>query len=367
MSKRDVLIAGAGFSGAVIAERLAAAGRKVLVIDRREHIGGNAFDELDAHGVQIHRYGPHIFHTSSDEVVAYLSRFTAWHPYEHRVLAAVDGGLTPVPINLQTLEDLFGRQFDAESAEAFLETQAEPRERILTSEDSVVSRVGRLVYEKIFLNYTRKQWGRDPSQLDATVAGRIPVRFNRDDRYFTDTFQQMPAEGYTAMFARMLDHPNIEVALETDFRDVASAGFTHTVYTGPIDEYFDHRFGRLPYRSLRFEFEHVADTRLVQPVATVNFPNEHEYTRSTEFKHMTGQSFAGTTLCREFPSSDGDPYYPVPFAESRELYEKYQRAAEEISGDVTFAGRLGTYKYYNMDQVVAQALKTAERLVARSR
>jgi len=365
MNVADVLVVGAGFAGTVVAERLANAGKRVLVVDRRDHIGGNAYDEKDAHGVLIHRYGPHIFHTNSPEIIEYLGQFTAWHPYEHRVLASVDGGLTPVPINLQTLEDIFHREFDESTAEAFISTQREERPRIETSEDVVLSRVGRTVYEKIFLNYTKKQWGRDPSELDATVAGRIPIRFDRDDRYFTDTFQQMPADGYTAMFQRMLSHPCIEVSLGTNYSDVPSGSYRHTVFTGPIDEYFNYRFGRLPYRSLRFEFEHVETAELLQPVATVNYPNEHEYTRSTEFRHMTGQVADGTTLCREYPQSDGDPYYPIPFGESGELYRRYEQAAEELAATVTFAGRLGTYKYYNMDQVVAQALVTAKRILAK--
>lgn len=363
--ERPILVVGAGFSGGVIAERLASGGHQVLVIDRREHIAGNAYDEHDEHGVLVHRYGPHIFHTSSEDVVAYLSRFTRWRNYQHRVLASVDVGLVPVPINLTTLERIFGREFDELSAQEFLEKRVIRVERILTSEDLVLSRVGREVYEKIFLNYTRKQWGVDPSQLDATVAGRIPLRFNRDDRYFTDTFQAMPAEGYTRMFARMLEHPRIKVELGTDFAALEQERFCHTVFTGPIDAYFGFRYGRLPYRSLDFEFVHDPGACLHQPVGTVNYPNDHQYTRVTEFKHLTGQDIAGTTLCREYPNSEGDPYYPVPSPESRQIYERYEEAAAALANRVTFAGRLGTYKYYNMDQVVAQALKTAQQLLAR--
>lgn len=365
MGNRSILVVGAGFAGAVIAERLASSGRKVRVIDRRRHIGGNAYDEQDEHGVLVHRYGPHIFHTSSQNVVDYLSRFTEWRDYEHRVLASVDCGLIPVPINLTTLEKIFSRQFDAQSAEHFLETQVVKLDRILNSEDLVLSRVGRVVYEKIFLNYTKKQWGVEPSRLDATVAGRIPLRFNRDDRYFTDTFQAMPRDGYTAMFKNILDHENIELELGADFSDVNLAAVEHVVFTGPIDAYFGYRYGKLPYRSLSFEFVHQASVGMAQPVATLNYPNDFAYTRSTEFKHLTGQDHPGTTLCREFPMSEGDPYYPVPSPESGELYRKYEQAASSLADRVTFAGRLGTYKYYNMDQVVAQALMLGARLAER--
>ncbi len=364
MPGAPVLIVGAGFAGSVIARKLADAGTMVVVVDQRPHVGGNAFDEYDEHGILIHRYGPHIFHTSARTVVEFLSRFTEWDAYEHRVLASVDVGMIPVPINLTTLEKIFGEQLDEQSAQALLATKVELKERIETSEDLVLSRVGREVYEKIFLNYTRKQWGMDPSELDATVAGRIPLRFNRDDRYFTDDFQAMPRNGYTAMFRRMLDHENICVELETEYSNVRSRAVRHTVYTGPIDAYFEYEFGRLPYRSLQFEMEHRADVELVQPVATVNFPNTEAFTRTTEFKHMTGQKVAGTTLCREYPQSEGDPYYPIPTPTSREMYNKYATAAAAVRDTVTFAGRLGTYKYYNMDQVVAQALITADQVSA---
>jgi UDP-galactopyranose mutase len=358
----DYLVVGAGFAGAVCAERLASAGKRVLVVDRRAHIGGNAYDEPDAAGILVHRYGPHIFHTNSDAVVAYLSQFTAWRPYEHRVLASVDGRLLPIPINLDTINAVCGVSLAESEVEDFLATLAEPVDQVRTSEDVVVSRVGRNLYEKFFRGYTRKQWGLDPSELDASVAARIPVRTDRDDRYFTDKFQAMPRDGYTAMFRRMLSHPNITVRTGCDWRSLdGRVSYREIVYTGPVDEFFAHRYGPLPYRSLDFEFETLPTDR-VQPVGTVNYPNEHEYTRQTEFKHLTGQTHPSTTVVREYPRADGDPYYPIPRPETKELYARYRTLADDTPG-VHFVGRLATYKYYNMDQVVAQALTVAARLV----
>ena len=359
----DDLVVGAGFAGAVVAERLAAAGRQVVVVDRRPHIGGNAYDELDDAGILVHRYGPHIFHTNAPAVVAYLSRFTEWRPYEHRVLASVRGKLLPIPINLDTLNRLFGMSMDEEAAEAFLAARAEPIEHPRTSEDVVLARVGRELYELFFRGYTRKQWGMDPADLDASVTARIPVRTNRDDRYFTDAFQAMPSAGYTAMFERMLTHPNIRVLLGQDWRWVdGRLAYRRLIYSGPVDDFFDQRFDPLPYRSLQFEFETV-DREWVQPVATVNFPNERAYTRQTEFKHLTGQRHARSSLVREFPTDEGDPYYPVPMPSAHAQYARYAELAAGTQ-NVHFVGRLATYRYYNMDQVVAQALTLAKRLVA---
>jgi UDP-galactopyranose mutase len=359
----DYLIAGAGFSGAVLAERLAAAGSRVLVVDRRPHIGGNAHDHFDESGVLVHDYGPHIFHTNSARVFDYLSRFTAWRRYEHRVLAFVQGQHLPIPINLDTVNRLYGLDLDSEAAAQFFRERAEPVPQVRTSEDVVVSGVGRDLYEKFFRGYTRKQWGMDPSELDASVAARVPFRTNRDDRYFTDTYQAMPLHGYTAIFQRMLANPNICVLLKADFRDAVTAvSHREVIYTGPIDEYFGHRFGKLPYRSINFRFEtHYA--RRLQQTATINYPNEHDYTRVTEFKQITGQCGPATTLCYEYPTGEGDPYYPIPRPENAELYRRYAALAE-CTPNVHFAGRLGTYKYYNMDQVVAQALTLADKLLA---
>jgi UDP-galactopyranose mutase len=360
----DYLVVGAGFAGATIAERLAAdGGKRVIVCDRRTHIGGNAYDHYDEAGVLVHKYGPHIFHTNSREVYEYLSRFTAWRPYEHRVLASVDGKLLPFPINLDTVNRLYGTAFTSQELEGFFAKLAERVGQVRTSEDVIVSKVGRELYEKFFRNYTRKQWGLDPSQLDASVIARVPVRTNRDDRYFGDAYQVMPFHGYTRMFERMLSHANIRVVLGADYRDVMrSIGAAEVIFTGPIDEFFDHRFGRLPYRSLDFKFE-TRDVRIAQPGAVINYPNEHPYTRVTEFKYLTGQAHPKTTLVYEFSKGSGDPYYPVPQPGNAQLYKRYQDLAAATPG-VHFVGRLGTYKYYNMDQVVAQALTLYSKLAA---
>jgi len=363
----DTLVVGAGFAGSVIAERLASqAGQRVLVVDKRPHIGGNAHDRYDANGLLIHPYGPHIFHTNSAEVFGYLSQFTEWRPYQHRVLASVDGQLLPMPINLDTVNRLYGLSLSSFELDDFFAGVAEKLEGgARSSEDVVVSRVGRDLYEKFFRGYTRKQWGLDPSELDASVTARVPTRTSRDDRYFTDTYQAMPLHGYTRMFERMLAHPGIHVMVGTDYRDIVHLlPWKHMVYTGPIDAFFEHRHGQLPYRSLHFEHVTVqppAGRETVQPVGTVNHPNDHLYTRVTEFKHLTGQNHAASSLVYEYPRAHGDPYYPVPRAENTQLYRRYEADAEELS-DVTFIGRLASYKYYNMDQVVAQALTAFKRL-----
>jgi UDP-galactopyranose mutase len=362
----DYLIAGAGFAGSVVAERMASLGKKVLVVDRRNHIGGNAYDHLNKDGLLIHRYGPHIFHTNSEQVFNYLSKFTTWRSYEHRVLASVDGKLVPIPINQDTVNSLYGLKLKTEAeVEAFFAKQAEPRAAIRTSEDVVVSKVGRDLYEKLFRNYTRKQWGKDPSELDALVTARIPVRTNRDDRYFTDQYQAMPKHGYTRLFENMLDHRNITIELGCDYRDVAQkVKYKEIVYTGPVDEFFGFRFGTLPYRSLRFEHK-TLKKEFLQPVAVINYPNEHAYTRVTEFKHLTGQAHRETSVVYEYPAAEGDPYYPVPTPENAALYKRYAELAA-ATPHVHFVGRLATYRYYNMDQVVAQALTLCKQMAAAS-
>src|SRR4051794_10710487 len=366
----DVLVVGAGYAGAIMAERLASQrGARVGVIDRRDHVAGNAYDYVDEHGVLVHRYGPHIFHTNSEKVVEYLSRFTSWRPYEHRVLAAVDDKKVPMPINRTTINELYaaGLRTD-EDVERFLADRAEPVDYIRTSEDVVVAKVGRELYEKFFRGYTRKQWQRDPSELHSSVCARIPIRTNEDDRYFTDTFQNMPADGYTAMFHRILDHPLIEVRLETDYWDIRNEiEYDHLVYTGPIDAFFGHRFGALPYRSLEFELrnEQTPDGGYLLPAASVNEPSESvPYTRTTEFRWMTGQrTHDSSTVAIEYPRAEGDPYYPIPRDDTRALYKRYEALAADLR-DVTSVGRLARYQYLNMDQVVAQALATYRRIAS---
>ena len=360
----DYLIVGAGFAGAVLAERLASQlDRRCLVIDRRDHIAGNAYDFHDRAGVLLHQYGPHYFRTNSARIRDYLGQFTAWQPANYRVLSWTHGRYWPFPINLNTFEQFVGHPATSEEMADALARWRVPIETPRNSEEVIVSQVGRELYEMFFRNYTRKQWRRDPRDLDPGVCGRIPIRTNRDDRYVSDTFQAMPRDGYTALFRRLLDHPNIEVRLGTDFRDVrAQVPCRHLIYTGPLDEYFGHCFGPLPYRSLRFEPETV-EAEFYQPAVQVNYPNDHEYTRCVEIKHVTGQKLPVTTVVREYPQDYApgrEAYYPLPAPDAQALYKRYEALAEREE-NVSFVGRMATYRYYNMDQVVGMALAEFER------
>lgn len=360
--KYDYLVVGAGFAGAVCAQQLAETGKKILVLDKCPHIGGNAFDRYDEHGVLIHPYGPHIFHTSSKRIFEYLSRFTDWRFYEHRVLAVVDGETYPIPINRTTINKLYGLDLDEGGVEKYLEGVREARQPIRTSEDVVLSSVGQDLCEKFFRGYTKKQWGLDLSELSAGVAARIPTRTNDDDRYFTDTYQFMPAQGYTKMFERMLESENITLRLSTELAEIRNEVlWERMIYTGPIDAYFNHCFGKLPYRSLRFEHQHLSQTEHFQLTGTINYPNDYEFTRITEFKYLTGQRHSGTSVVREYPQAEGDPYYPVPRTENEALYKRYQALANQES-NVIFVGRLAQYRYYNMDQVVGAALTCVDKI-----
>lgn len=352
----DYVIVGAGFAGSVIAERLASqANQKILILDRRPHIAGNAYDHYNEDGILVHRYGPHIFHTNSKEIYEYLSQFTEWRQYEHEVKASVDGKLVPIPINQNTINQLYGLNLDSAGIDAFLNSKKESRFPVRTSEDVVLNTVGQELYEKFFKGYTRKQWGLDPSELDSSVTARIPTRNNQDDRYFTDTYQVMPKHGFTRMFENMLDHPNIKIMLNTDYREIEHIiPYRKMIYTGPIDEYFNNCYGKLPYRSLKFKHT-TLNQEWHQSAPVVNYPNENDFTRVTEFKYLTGQDCAKTSIVHEYPCNGGDPYYPIPKPENAELYAKY-KALADAQNHVYFAGRLGTYKYYNMDQVVGQAL-----------
>lgn len=358
----DYLIVGAGFAGSVLAERLATQqNKKILIVDKRAHIAGNAYDHYNDAGILVHRYGPHIFHTNSKDIFNYLSRFTQWRQYQHRVLANVDGQMLPIPINLDTVNKLYGLNLTSFQVEDFFASVAEKKECIRTSEDVVVNKVGRELYEKFFQGYTRKQWGLDPSELDAAVTARVPTRTNRDDRYFTDNYQAMPLHGFTRMFENLLDHPNISILLNTDYHDVQSfIPYKEMIYSGPVDEFFDLRFGKLPYRSIEFKHE-THDIEQYQVAPVVNYPNDYLYTRITEFKYLTGQEHKQTSIVYEFPQADGDPYYPIPRPENAHLYKQYQALADATEG-VHFVGRLATYRYYNMDQVVGQALSVYKKI-----
>lgn len=361
----DYLIVGAGFAGAVLAERLASKrGATCLVIDKRSHIGGNAYDHYDTAGVLLHTYGPHYFRTNSERIVNYLGQFTDWHPVEYKILSWTHGRYWQFPINLNTFEQLLGRVSTTGEMEATLAEWRVPIANPRNSEEVIISQVGERLYEMFFKNYTRKQWRRDPRELDASVCGRIPVRTNRDDRYLSEKFQALPAKGYTAMFRRILHHEKIKVLLNTDFREKRSQlRWRRLIYTGPIDEYYDFCFGPLPYRSLRFEPETV-DKPFYQPAMQVNYPNDEEFTRIVEIKHATGQDLPVTTIVREYPQDfvpGREPYYPIPAPDSKKIYDRYAALAAQEPA-VTFVGRLATYRYYNMDQIVGMALAEFDRI-----
>lgn len=371
--KVNWLIVGAGFTGGVLAERIATQLKQtVLLVDQRDHVGGNAYDYHDEHGVLVHKYGPHIFHTNARHVWDYLSRFTQWHNYHHRVLGVVDGHQVPIPFNLDSIEALFPVHFADSLSRQLIERFGfgvkVPILKLRESSSGDLKFLADYIYEKVFKNYTRKQWELDPEELGSGVTARVPVYVGRDDRYFQDRYQGMPAQGYSELFRRMLHHPKIRVLLNTRWQDISEqVQYERMVFSGPMDEYFGHMHGQLPYRSLRFAFHHRVEEQ-VQAVGTVNYPNDYDFTRITEFKHLTGQRCYGSTWIEEYPQAyrygENDPYYPVPLEENRNLYRKYQAEAEQIQGRVIFAGRLGDYQYYNMDQAVARALSLFEKEIA---
>lgn len=375
-----MVIVGAGFSGLTVAERvIAEQGKSCLIIEKRSHLGGNAYDFYDDHGVLIHKYGPHYFRTNSGKVLEYLSRFTAWHPVDYKILSFADGQFWNFPINLNTFEQFIGRPSTTEEMEDWIEAHRVKIETPANSEEVIISQVGWELYEKFFKGYTIKQWQREPKDLDASVCGRIPIRTNRDDRYLREEFQALPAAGYTRLFEKMVDAcgAKLKIVLNSDFREVLPhISYKHLVYTGPIDEYFDCCFGPLPYRSLRFERESFTSQTLKgregiagkkgfwQPAMQVNYPNTESYTRIVEIKHATGQTCENTTIVKEYPVNFGpgqEPYYPIPASDAAAIYSKYKEKAA-FEKNVSFIGRLATYRYYNMDQVVGMALKEAEKI-----
>jgi len=363
--KYDYLIVGAGFAGSVMAERIASQfNKKVLIVEKRNHIGGNAYDEYDEHGILVHRYGPHIFHTNSKEVFEYLSQFTKWTPYEHKVLAKIKDELYPIPINRLTINKLYNLNFTTEAeVKDYFEKVREKRNPILNSEDIIVNQVGQDLFEKFFKHYTKKQWNLEPKELSSSVCGRIPIRTNNDCRYFTDKYQFMPKDGYTKMFEKILNHKNIEVILNTDYKTILdSVKFDKMIYTGPIDYFFDYKFGKLPYRSIRFEFKNYEKDQM-QETAVYNYVgNETEFTRVTEYKYLTFQKLKSTTLSYEYSVKDGEPFYPIPNENNRSMYLRYKSEAEKLNNAI-FCGRLSEYQYYNMDQVVFRAIKQTRKIV----
>lgn len=378
----DFLIIGAGFSGLVIGEQLAKAGWKCVVVDRRTHLGGNAYDKTDEAGVLIHQYGPHYFRSNSQRIVDYLSQFTDWHPVAYQIKSHTGGRYWSFPINLNTFEEMLGRGSSSEEFERWLEEKRIPINHPKNSEEVIISQVGRELYERFFEGYTIKQWKRHPRELDPSLCSRIPIRTNRDDRYLREEFQALPKNGYTAMFERMLEaSPDLELHLGID-ADEARARWKHRhlIFTGPIDEFYGRRFGALPYRSLRFENESFSADQLRerevisgkpgfwQPAMQVNYPDaDVPFTRIVEIKHATGQKIGASTIVREFPKDwtpNEEAYYPVPADDAASLYQRYAELAT-AEKHTSFIGRLATYRYYNMDQVTGMALTEASKLLAK--
>jgi UDP-galactopyranose mutase len=363
----DYLIIGAGFTGSVLAERIASQlNKKVIIVDKRTHVGGNAYDYYNKSGILVHKYGPHIFHTNDNYVYTYLSKFTDWQFYQHKVLAFVDGQLVPIPINMNTLNKLYGFNFSSPNdVQKYYDIVKTSIKNPKDAEEMILSKLGEELYEKFFKNYTIKQWNIHPKELSASVTGRIPTRTNRDDRYFGDKYQVMPRHGYNNLFKNMLQNKNISILLNTNYKDIISAiKFKKIIYTGPIDEYFDYLYGKLPYRSLQFEHS-TFDNEWYQDTGTINYPNDYDFTRITEWKYLTKQKHNKTSILIEYPcdaGTDMEKFYPIPRYQNEELFKKYKREAKKLES-VIFCGRLADYKYYNMDQAVARALMIFKKYI----
>jgi UDP-galactopyranose mutase len=362
--KDHIVIVGAGISGAVLAERYASMGKKVLVLEKRDHVAGNCFDFYDKAGILVSRYGAHLFHTNFEDVWGYVNRFSEWFPYEHRVLARVDGKLVPIPVNITTVNTLFGLNIETEQQmAAWLDSVQVKNDNPKNGEEAALARVGPVLYEKMFKYYTKKQWDRWPHELDASVLQRIPVRTNFDDRYFSDVHQALPKGGYTQMFEKIFNHPNITVLVGTDFFDVRQEVETKCeklFYTGPIDRFFDFQFStekkKLQWRSINFEWQ-TLNQEDFQSASVINYPQpeDGQFTRIIEYKHITGQESPNTTICREFSTDEGEPYYPVPNPENDAIFSRYKAEADKLE-NIHFVGRLANYKYFNMDQAFKNAL-----------
>jgi len=360
MARYDFLIVGAGFAGAILAERLASINKKVILVERRDHIGGNSYDFYDDYGILVHKYGPHYFRTDNQYIFDYLSRFTKWRQYEYRVRTFVNGKLFPFPINLDTINMFFKTDFkNQEEIKNFLESKRVKIEKPKNAEEQVVSKIGWELYNNFFKNYTIKQWKTDPKNLDPLVTARIPIRYDKNDKYFDASIQAMPRDGYFKLFENMLE--GIEILYNTEFKEIKDdLEFDNLIYTGPIDEFFDYKYGKLPYRSLNFKFEHYRK-KFYQDWVQINYPNDYEYTRIVEIKHATGQDCNDTTIVKEYPSDNGPPFYPIPSVKNYALYEKYLNESKNFK-NFYFIGRLATYRYLNMDQVVKEALNLFNHL-----
>lgn len=369
--KVDWLIVGAGLTGATMAERIATQrGETVLLVEQRDHIAGNAWDEYNEYGILEHKYGPHIFHTNSKEVWDYLSVFTQWRPYFHRVLGSIDGALVPLPFNLNSIDALFPVAMAARLTEKLVAGYGfgsrVPILKLRETEDADLRFLADYAYKNVFEHYTKKQWGLRPEDLSPSVTARVPILVSRDDRYFQDVYQGMPLHGYHVMVRNMLRHPKIRVLLNSRWQDIQhEVSFKRMIFTGPIDEYFEYTHGYLPYRSLRFDVK-TLPIEQYQPAPVINYPNEYDYTRITEQKWLSGQAHSHTTILSEYPMAhivgETVPYYPIPTEENRALYKCYEQEANELAEKVLFIGRLADYMYYNMDQAVARALTISRKI-----